>query len=349
MTLLQKSILATIAYYDTLDYPLTSLEVFKYLVNPFHIAGFYWRGEAEPKLFNSVELGRFSNITLANIRKILESKEFKKFIGEKNGFYFLKGKEEIIRTRIDRQKIADQKWKKAKKIIRWLQIIPYLKMVAVSGSLALNNTKKKSDFDLLIVVKNKRIWLTRFLITLLVQLMGKRRHKNFTRDRICLNHYITDKSLEIRFKSLYNAQTYAHIIPALEIEPHIYGKFQKANNWIKDYLVFWPELKSEHFKTLITNSLLISIAKIGEVFLDNRFGDFLEWLLKKIQKHSIEKDSLTYKKGGRVTIDDTQLEFHPDSPERRVLDKYRDNMVQLGVKELSREKDSGLLQFNNRR
>ena len=343
MNLLQKSILSTVVYYDTLDYPLTSLEIFKYLVNPFHIAGLQWGSGSESKLFKPRELGRFSNITLINIIKILTSQELKKIIDEKNGFYFLRDREDIVKTRIDRQKIADQKWKKVRNIVRWLQAIPYLKMVAVSGSLALNNTKKESDFDLLVVVKNKRIWLTRFIVTLAVQLMGRRRHKKITKDRICLNHYITDKSLEIKFRSLYNAQTYAHIIPVLETENGMYRKFQHANRWIKDYLVFWPESEIKNFKTLRINLLLEGIAKIGEVFLDNRFGDFLEWLLKKIQKHSIEKDPLTYKKGGRVTIDDSQLEFHPDSPERKILDKYNRNMVQLGVKDLAQEKDSGLL------
>lgn len=329
MNLLQKSILSTIVYYDTLDYPLTSFEVFKYLC---------WKLSFQHKDF---EVDKFGKISLVDIRKNLENRELKKFIDKKNGFYFLKGKEEIIRTRIERQKIADQKWKKAKKIIRWLQFIPYLRMVAVSGSLALNNTREESDIDVLVVVHSGRIWLTRFFITAFLQLIGGRRHKNFTKDRICLNHYITDKSLEIKFKSLYNAQTYAHMIPVLEMG--IYEKFQKANRWVKDYLMFWPEFNTKHFKTLKTNSFLKFIAKIGELCLDNKFGDLLERLSRRLQKKSIEKDPLTYKKGGRVTIDDTQLEFHPDSPERKILDKYNRIMVQLGIKELAKEKDSGLL------
>ncbi|MCK4860116.1 MAG: nucleotidyltransferase domain-containing protein, partial [Candidatus Omnitrophica bacterium] len=262
---------------------------------------------------------------------------------EKNGFYFLKNRTEVIRTRIDRQKIADQKWKKAKKIIRRLQIVPYVRMVAVSGSLALNNTQEESDIDVLIVVRAGRIWLARFFVTTFLQLIGKRRHKNFTKDRICLNHYITDKSLDIKFRSLYNAQTYAHMIPVLEIEKNIYEKFQKVNRWVKDYLVFWSELEAKHFKALKTNYLLKDIAKIGEICLNNSLGDLLEKLLKAVQKKSIEKDPLTHKKGGRVTIDDTQLEFHPDSPERKILDKYNRNMLYLGVKKLGHEKDSGLL------
>lgn len=103
MNLLEKSILSTITYYDTLDYPLTSFEVFKYLVNPLHIAGFYYSGKKIQRDFkkSSIEVGKlapyqnygagFSNINLVNIRKILNSKELKKFVKEKNGFYFLKG------------------------------------------------------------------------------------------------------------------------------------------------------------------------------------------------------------------------------------------------------------------
>ena len=337
MTFLQKAILSTLVYYNALDYPLTSFEVFKYLVNPSRIA---------PS--KDFEIDRFSKISLANIRKNLESRELKKFIEEKNGFYFLKGRKEIIRTRIDRQKIADQKWKKAKKIIRRLQIIPYMRMVAVSGSLALNNTRAESDIDVLIVVKAGRIWLTRFFVTVFLQLMGRRRHKKATKDRICLNHYIIDKSLEIKFRSLYNAQTYAHMIPVLEVKYGIYDKFQKANRWVKDYLVSWPTYtkvsasKPERFKTLKTNSLLKSIGKMGEVCLNSLIGNLLEKRVKAIQKKSIEKDPLTRKKGGRITVDDTQLEFHPDSPERKILDRYNESMLYLGVKEL-KEKDSGLL------
>lgn len=345
MTILKKAILSTIAYYDTLDYPLTSFEVFKYLVNPFHVASFYYSGSDKIQSFESpsLKVDKFSKITLVNIRKNLEDREMKRFIEEKNGFYFLKNRKEIIRTRINRQKIADQKWKKAKKIIRWLQVVPYLKMVAVSGSMVLNNTREESDIDVLIVVRSGRIWLTRFFITALLQFIGRRRHKKFTKDRICLNHYITDKSLEIKFRSLYNAQTYAHIIPVLEVEKEIYEKFQKANRWVKDYLIFWPEMEIEHFKILKTNSFFRGFAKVGEMSLNNWFGNLLEKLFKRVQKRSIEKDPLTQKKGGRVTIDDTQLEFHPDSPERQTLDKYNKNMLYLGVEELSKEPDSGLL------
>ena len=39
LNFLEKSILATIVYYDIFDYPLTGFEVFKYLINPLHVVG----------------------------------------------------------------------------------------------------------------------------------------------------------------------------------------------------------------------------------------------------------------------------------------------------------------------
>ncbi|MFH1671213.1 MAG: nucleotidyltransferase domain-containing protein, partial [Candidatus Portnoybacteria bacterium] len=203
MDSLEKSILATLVYYNVLDQPMTGWEVFRYLVKK----------------------DKFE-VNLNKILDILEnSSELNKFISQKNGFYFLKGRESIIKQRIERQIIADRKWKKARRIIRLLQVIPYIRMVAVSGSLAMNNTKEESDIDLLIITKADRIWTCRALTTLYLHLIGQRRHGNLTKDRFCLNHYITDNSLEISGQSLYNAQTYAHLVPMLE--NGLYQKFQE--------------------------------------------------------------------------------------------------------------------------
>lgn len=333
MSLLEKSILATIVYYDTLDYPLTGFEIYKYLINPLRFISL------TPD--RKIEEAHFNVLSLSNILKALKSQNLRQCIEEKNGFYFLSGRGDIIRTHIERKKIAARKWKKAKRIISLMQVIPYIRMVAISGSLALNNTKKESDIDILIVTANKRIWISRFLTALFIQLIGKKRRGKSTKDKICLNHYITDASLEIKFTSLYNAQTYAHLVPILELEKGIYARFQEANKWIRDYLVFYPEPEAKNLKTFEPNFLSRGLARFEEMVLNGRLGNILEKKLEKWQKKHIKKDPLTYKKGGRVTVDDTQLEFHPDSPEKGIIDKYNATMKKLGFSE-ARERDSGL-------
>jgi len=215
-------------------------------------------------------------------------------------------------------------------------------MVAISGSLAMNNPKKESDIDLLIISKSGRIWTCRGLVTLFCHLIGQRRHGKLTQDRICLNHYLTNNSLKIPFRSLYNAQTYVHLVPILEIEKGIYRKFQKANQWINQYLSFCPRKERGYLKIIKLNSLFTFTRRLREFFLNERIGDWLESILRKFQEKRIKKDPLTYQSGGRVVFDDNQLEFHPDSPEKEVLKKYNLKMKGLGFEELGQEEDSGL-------
>lgn len=334
LNLLEKSILATIAYYDVLDYPLTGFEVFKYLINPSHII-------AQSKPEQGLISEPLKQPSFLEILKTLENKSLNNFIEEKNGFYFLKKREKLLEIRIECQKISDQKWKKARKIIKKLWWIPFLRAVFVSGSLALDNTKKQSDIDLLIITKHKRIWTARFLITSFIHIIGKRRYGKKTADRICLNHYITDESLKIDFPSLYNAQTYAHLVPVLKIEKDIYKKFRGANKWINDYVIFYTDQQVDDQRLIKENKFLKSIANFQEVILNTFLGVILEKILAMFQKIIMRRHSPKARKEGRVITDEFQLEFHPSSPEIKVLDKYNKNLLKLGF-EMKKEKDSGL-------
>ncbi len=319
MNLLEKSILATLVYYDILDRPLTSWEVFKYLI-------------------------RIKNIKLNEVLDILEnSSKLNKLISQKNGFYFLKNRQAIIKKRIKRHKIADRKWKKAKRAIKLFQMIPFVRMVAVSGSLAMNNTRENSDIDLLIVTKTGRIWTCRGLITIFSHLIGKRRHGVLTKDRFCLNHYLTEKSLKIPYKSLYNAQTYAHLMLFWQSKNDLYKRFQKANQWVSEYLTFYPIIQKGYLREIKSNYFFKDIRELKEFVLNGAIGNFTEFILKKIQQARIKKDPLTYQSGGRVVFSDNQLEFHPNSPEKWILEKYNQKMKKLGFEKLGNENDSGLI------
>ena len=317
MTLLEKSILATLVYYDVLGRPMTGWEVFKYLIKK-------------------------KNLGQLKLKKIIDLLEDSPLISQKNGFYFLTGNKRIIKQRIERQKIADQKWKKTKRMVKLLQMIPFIRLVVASGSLAMDNPKKESDIDLLIITRTGRIWTCRGLTTLFIHCLGQRRHGLLTKDRFCLNHYLTDQSLKIPLASLYNAQTYAHLVPLWETEPGLYKRFQRANQWLKDYLVFYPQSQQGYLRQIKPNQSFAFSRRLREFILDKRAGDALEYILRKVQARRISQDPLTYQSGGRVVFNDKQLEFHPDSPEKGILEKYNQKMKELGLADLAQEKDSGL-------
>jgi len=317
---LEKSILSTLVYYNSINQPLVGFEVFKYLIKK----------------------GKF-NTNLNEVLSILKnSVELNKYIDQENGLFFLKNRSNLVKLRIERQIIADKKWKKSKRIINFLQLIPYIRMVAVSGSLAMNNTREESDIDLLIVSKSGRIWTCRMFTTIFFHLIGQRRHGKLTKNRFCLNHYITTKSLKIPHKSLYNAQTYAHLVPLYQ-KRGLYRKFQKANLWINEYLVNYPKERKGYLNIVKINKVFKLIRDFFELILDSYLGNRLELILKGIQEKKIKKEPLTYKSGGRVVFNDNQLEFHPDSPEKKILNKHNTTMEKLGFDRLAKEKDSGLI------
>ena len=77
MDSLSISIIKTIAYFDIFDYPLTSWEIFVFL--------------------NSNSGYKYSEIIFGLLKIDLDSK-----LDSKNGFYFLSGREAIVKTRNSR-------------------------------------------------------------------------------------------------------------------------------------------------------------------------------------------------------------------------------------------------------
>ena len=336
-TILEKQIIATIVYYDILNYPLTSFEIFLYLINV----------ETQHCCVSTHGSNnrQHSDRSFSEIVDLLGSSEFlKENLGQKLGFYFLKDRVNIVQQRLDRKKIWDDKWKKSKKIFWIMQIIPFTKLVMGSGSFSLGNTRKDSDVDLMIVAKWGRIWTVRTFFTLLTSLLRVKRHKDKTEDMICLNHYITDRSLRIPFESLYTAQLYYHILSIYNSDEDrkLFLKFQKENEWMKEYLENYEFSELEGLRSIKRSKILLFISKLFEFILSGKIGDYFEKKMSEIQTNRIKKDPLNSKKGGRITISNTQLEFHPDSHESHIIPDFNQKMRELGIPEFANQKDSGL-------
>ena len=111
MNFLEKAIFATIAYYDILNYPLTPVEIWRFLIRP-----------QKSRDFKADFVDVLSN--LSGKDSSLTGK-----IYFKNGFYFLKGREELVRHRIANHKISESKWRKMASVVRLLRLVPFVRMV----------------------------------------------------------------------------------------------------------------------------------------------------------------------------------------------------------------------------
>ena len=311
-----KNILNTIIYYDILNYPLTAFEVWKYLTVIERHSMSNWTSNVQ--------------ISLGEIIEALESKELKKKIEEFQGFYFLKGRKVLVERRIQNDKNSIVKYKIAEWVAKWLRFVPFVRMAAVTGTLAMKNPEKNSDIDFLVVLEKGRIWTGRLLVTLAVHLLGKRRHSDKIKNRICLNYFITTGSLEIKRQDLFAANEYSFIYPLFGF--NVYRNFSRENiGWIKKYKPNFEFGDLKPAKYFIRGETSNEFQKTLESLINLARGDRIESWLKRKQIEKIKRNPLTYKKGGYVEYTDENLVFLPEPQGTRI-----DNLFQEKIKTLTR-------------
>ena len=203
---LDASEVSSLLYHDIFDYPLSLGELMK------------WRA-GEKLTTNNEELT----------------------IKSRNGFYFFKGRDGIILKRLLRERISAKKFEIARKAGQILRLIPTIKMVAVTGALAMGNAEGESDIDLMVVSKSGTLWTTRLITLLFLDLLGIPRRKygdNNQKDKLCLNIWLDEGSLiwPKKSRNSYTAHEICQIRPLVN-KDKTYDRFIYENLWVRE---FWP-------------------------------------------------------------------------------------------------------------
>ncbi len=319
---LPSALVATLAYHDLLDIPLTAVELWRYLVRP-----------------RSVSLHA---PTLLEVQRALTVLAVEGVLVTAKGYYTFPAREDLVDERIRRHARAQEKWVRLRRVAWWLQAVPFLRMVAGSGSLAREVARESSDLDVLIVAEAGRLWTVRFLVTVLLDVFRlRRRPTGPTQDLVCLNHYVAHDSLRLPYHSLYTALEYARLVPL--VGEDVCRRFREANReWMEEFLVrVLPDVAS-HGKRVRASRVLWSIQRACEWLLDGQFGNGLERVLRSLQHRRITRSEERTEPAGRVIASDVHLEFHPRSHEGPLLAAFNARMSALGLEMFGGQEDSGL-------
>ena len=156
---------------------------------------------------------------------------------QKDGYYFLKGREGIVSLRKKRSIWQPDKWDIARRAAKVLSSIPMVRLVGVTGGLAMNNADQADDIDLFIVVADRWLWTTRFLATLSMDLVGLRRHPNDSKvaNKVCLNMFVSTLAVPAAERDLFSAHEVLQMEPIAD-KGSTYKKFLAANSWTQKFL-----------------------------------------------------------------------------------------------------------------
>ena len=197
MLSLQDAILQTVTYADIFDYPLTAREIHRYLTG----------------------VGASLEAVQAALPGVLHC------VGE---YYTLPGRETIVATRLRRREIAVRLWPRAVFFGKLIAALPFVRMVVVTGSLAMDNVEADADLDYLVVTAPGRLWLCRAMILGLGRLAGLQGL------RLCPNYMITWDVFFVATRNLYVAHELTQMIPLTGLD--IYTEMRRLNDWTNDFL-----------------------------------------------------------------------------------------------------------------
>ncbi|MFA9262249.1 MAG: hypothetical protein ACEQSB_02730 [Undibacterium sp.] len=291
--MLRKSTLATLVYYDILGYPLTEFEVWKHLIQPTESGS----KTAPP--------------SLAEVTGAIDALVAERRLGRFRGFVLLPGRENIVLSRIHDEKRAVQKIKRAARLIHLLSWVPYVRMIGLTGSLSMKLGDAGSDWDFFVVLHRGAIWRGRFFLSLVLQLMGKRRHGRYVENRACLNHFVTDGSLEITMQDFFSAHEYRYIYPVFGWDT--FRRFELVNRWMTQIK---PTFTLSEIPSLWLDEPKPAMRRLQamlEKFLERQQ---LERWLASWQKKKIMTNPKTQIEGAFIVANDEALIFlpHPKGP-----------------------------------
>jgi hypothetical protein len=301
---LGKNIVATITYYDVFDMPLSAFEIWKHLICQ-----------------KTDDASENQPCTLGDVFKFLGSRQIDSKISEKNGMYFLRGQDGLVAKRIRAEKVSVSKLKRMRRLARVLAFVPYLRMLGATGSLAMKNGLRESDWDMFVVLRSGKIWTGRTLLTGFLHLIGKRRHGRKIQDRACLNYFVTENNLEIGSKDLFSAHEYRFFIPLIDFT--LFQIFELKNRWILEYRPnFMPTLLPSLW-TVRKNVWVERIQKKLEACFD--FFNIEQWLASW-QKEKIRRNPKTQMEGSLIEAHDQALIFLPSPRGPRVFEKFKERL-----------------------
>ncbi len=299
--MLRDRILSTLRFFDLQDYPLTLLELHKFLLAD--VEGLKQHINTQWELIGDYQSGQ---VGVDQIIQCLKT-ECRNEIVQQNGFFCLAGRQEIIRRRQQSYFYGIKRQRLIRRFAKGLRHLPFVRGVALAGSQALGAQKADSDIDLLIIVDPKFLWLARTAVTAYFQVLGRRRHGQKIADRFCLNHYLAGVKTIAELRNLYTACEYAKLLSL--VYPQVITEFQQKNRgWIAAFLPnFEPMLAGEGQPS--------SAQKFLERMLGGKFGQWLERRLKNWQLPKIRQEQF-------ILVRDDELSFHPQSKQRKLLQRF---------------------------
>ena len=292
----KRDILAALCYFDIFDYPITQLEISQFIRN---------------------------DCPLEEIAAGLHSLTVEQWIYKFGDLYTLQNNYDIITRRRKGNKKARRMLVTAQKIASILSSFPFVKGVAVSGSLSKNFADEDSDIDFFIITEKNKLWLARTILMAFrrITILFRKQHL------LCLNYFIDETLLEIEEKNIYTAIELATLLPFRGITT--FHKFFRENQWTQMYLP--NHVLRVSYVEETKNPVL---KKFLEFLFRNQLGNlldsiFMKWTAFRFNKRV--KNGIETSKGYLMDLKISKhyAKHNPDQLQKKITETYERKIANM--------------------
>jgi hypothetical protein len=289
------AIFRTVLYADLFDYPLTAAQIHRYLT-----------GYSAP---------------LEKVEEQLEKNtQLRGRLGSVPPYWVLVGREHLAALRRQRETYSQPLWSAVWRYEPIIAGLPFVRMTAVTGALAMDNADSADDdIDLFIVARGGRVWLARGLVILVVHLARQ------LGTELCPNYVMAEHNLRLEHPNLFTAHELAQLVPIHGAAT--YHRLLEMNAWLGQYL---PNAKPRTMDARKARKIARTGQHILEAPLNGRLGDSIEsWEQRRKILRLRQAAAQIGASGARYTPD--LCKGHVDSHETSVEQRYTAQLTTLGT------------------
>lgn len=326
MTSVQRANLATAAHRADLEDP----------ANPWHPANPENLNREETAIAQSVLYAALFDypLTLAQLRQTLiasaqtptqilatfeRSAALKAAIDYRDGLFFPHGRDALVAERRRREARSRLFLRRHRRLLSLICGLPYVRMVALSGSIAHLNLEGNGDLDLFIITRGRHVWSITVCVVLLAKLLRRRR-------TLCANFVISDAALSLDQQDLFTASQIIHLKPL--VGGDVYTRFVAANPFVTR---FYPNFHAAHSRGFApARSRVRDYLKGGLESICGTPSAAVEWICRRAYTAYLIRRAATWRSPEQVRLEPDCLKLHTQSHRKSVLSRFEEAMHSLG-------------------
>ena len=207
-------------------------------------------------------------------------------------FYSLQNNYAIVQRRSKGSDNAQLLLAKAIKIASSLSVLPFIRGVAVAGSLSKKYADESTPIDFFIITARNCLWMARTSMLCYKKLVFL-----FNKQNYCMNYFVDEDHVEIAEKNIFTAIEVATLVP---LQGSIaFENFYAANAWTKTFL------PNKCLRVSSARSVKTTWIKwIIEKMFSNYVGSMVDCMLMKITAGRWKRKALKRKLNvsGMITV-----------------------------------------------